>query len=111
MEWIGWLSLIIILCYSSYPRKVKKLEIKVKRLERNQEGGAKMSKIISDLIGKNCKIKAEEALLFSGNTEVACTVLDADDEWIKFTYTDKKNIVKTKILRIDSIDSVELANE
>lgn len=70
-----------------------------------------MSKIISELVGKNCKIKTEEGLLFAGNTEVKGTVLDVDDEWIKFTYSEQKNVIRTKILRIDSIDNVELITE
>lgn len=108
MEWMGWLSFILILCYSAYPGKVKKLEGKVKTLERKVKGENNMSKIISELIGKECVIKTEEALLFAGNNEVKCIVLDADDEWIKFTYKDKKGVEKIKILRIDSLDSVEL---
>lgn len=111
MEFIGWLSFIIILCYSSYPEKVKKLENKVKKLERNQKGDCDMSKIISELIGKECKIKTEEALTFAGNAEVNCTILDVDDEWIKFSYADKKGIKKIKILRIASLDNIELTYE
>jgi len=108
MEWMGWFSFIIIMCYSSYPGKLKKLESKVKKLERNQNGDCEMSKIISELIGKECKIKTEEAIFFAGNAEVNGTVLDVDSEWIKFSYADKKGVEKTKILRIDSLDSIEL---
>lgn len=105
---MGWFSFILVLCYSAYPGKVRKLERKVKILERKVKGDNYMSKIISELIGKECKIKTEEALIFAGNNEVKCIVLDADDEWIKLIYKDKKGIEKTKILRIDSLDSVEL---
>lgn len=111
MEWIGWICLVIIICYSSYPSKVEKLEIKVKKLERYKDGGSQMSKLISDLVGKKCKIMTDEAELFAGSPEAQCTVIDADDEWIKFTYTDKKKNIKTKILRIDSIDNIELISE
>ena len=107
MEWMGWFSFFIILCYASYPGRVKKLESKIKIIEKKQKGDNKMSKIINDLVGKNCKITTEDALV----NEMMCTVLDADDEWIKFTYTDKKNNIKTKILRIDSIENIELSNE
>jgi hypothetical protein len=103
--------LIIILCYSSYPEKVKKLENKVKKLERNQKGDSEMSKIISELIGKECKIRTEEALVFAGNVEVSCSVLDVDDEWVKILYADKKGTNKIKILRIESIDNIELTAE
>lgn len=108
MEWIGLICLAIVLCYSAYPGKVNKLERKVKKLEKKREGGISMSKIISELVGKECKITTEAALALSGSVEVLAKILDVDDEWIKFTYTDKKGNVKTKILRIESIDSVEL---
>lgn len=111
MEWIGWITLVILLCYSAYPGKVRKLESKVKRLERKQGGVDSMSKLMNELVGKSCKIKIADALGLSGSKEIRCMVLDADDEWIKFTYEDKKNITKTKILRIDSIENIELYNK
>lgn len=107
MEWIGWVVFIIILFYISYPGKVRKLESKVKKLQIKQKGDKKMSKIINDLIGKQCKIETEDLII---NDNFDCTVLDCDDEWIKITYTDKKNNVMTKILKIDAIDSIELKN-
>lgn len=111
MEWVGWISLIIILCYSAYPGKVKKLESKVKRLERSQKGDINMSKIICGLVGKSCKIRTEEALVLTGAQEIECDVLDADDEWITIEYYDKKQNKKVKIVRIDSIENIELNAE
>ena len=57
---MGWFSFFIILCYSSYPGKVKRLEKKVKKFERNKKGEGSMSKIISSLVGQVCKIESEE---------------------------------------------------
>lgn len=127
LEWAGGISLVILLCYSAYPGKVEKLERKLKKLEhnqkverlesqlkklgRNQKGEIIMSKIISELVGKTCIIKTDEALSLIGAQTLKCNVLDADDEWIKFTYTDRKQNTKTKILRIDSIDDIELIDE
>ena len=108
LEWLGWFSFIIILCYSSYPDRVKKLEKKIKMLERSEKGDLQMSKIISSLIGEKCKIKTDEALVFSGSVDVIANVLDVDDEWIKFSFVDKKGVTKVKILRIESIDNIEL---
>lgn len=107
MEWVGFISLLIILFYSSYPDKVIRLERKVKCLERNAQGGNNMSKIISSLIGKVCKIEID-GMLFSDNAEGKYTVVDADDEWIKVNYHNKKNNLITKILRIDSIENIEI---
>ena len=38
MEWFGIVALLLMLCYSAYPGKVKRLETKVKRLEKKQRG-------------------------------------------------------------------------
>ena len=105
MEWMGWFSFFIILCYSSYPGKVKRLEKKVKKFERNQKGEGSMSKIISSLVGQVCKIRSEEAIFES--LECNCTILEVDDEWVKILHTNKKGDTKIKILRIEDIKNIE----
>lgn len=77
------------------------LERKVKKLERNVNGGSKMSGIIKDLIGMECTFDGDDFF----NTR--CTVLDADDEWVKLIVHEKKKDL-TKIIRIDNIDSITL---
>lgn len=77
------------------------LERKVKKLERNVNGGSKMSGIIKDLIGMECTIDGD------GFFSARCTVLDADDEWVKLIVHEKKKDL-TKIIRIDNIDSITL---
>ena len=67
-----------------------------------------MSKLICDLVQKECKIKTEDALQLVGNTELVCHVLDADDEWIKVSFMDKKKKQVTKLLRIENISEVEI---
>lgn len=109
MEWFGIMALIIILCYSSYPNKVKRIEAKVKRLERKNKGENTMSKLISELVNKKCKIISDDALAIVGSTELKCMVLDTDDEWIKVQFTDKKKNNKViKLLRIENIDGIEV---
>lgn len=70
-----------------------------------------MSKIISSLVGERCKIKIDEALPFNGSMDVVANVLDVDDEWIKFSFIDKKGVTKIKVLRVDSIDYIEVVSE
>ena len=118
MEWIGWVCLIIILCYSGYPNKVKsleresdKLKKKLKSFERNGENN--MSKLISELVGKKCTIEFSESFDTFFDNKVKCTVISVDDEWLKISY--EKDIKKgekvpvTKIVRIDNIESVEIS--
>ena len=77
------------------------LEIKVKKLERNVNGGSKMSGIIKDLIGMECTIDGD------GIYGHSCTILDADDEWVKLIIHEKKSD-STMIVRLDNIDSITL---
>ena len=74
---------------------------KVKKLERNVNGGSKMSGIIIDLIGMECTIDGD------GFFSTRCTILDVDDEWVKLIVHEKKRDT-TKIIRLDNIDSITL---
>ena len=67
-----------------------------------------MSQLIDDLVGEQCTIKSESILDFAGKTELSCTILDADDEWMKISYTDKKDKQATKLLRIEMIEEIEI---
>lgn len=111
MEWFGLVALCLVFCYSSYPGKVKRLEAAVKRLEKKQKGENYMSKLISELVSKDCKIKSDDALQLVGNTELNCFVLDADDEWIKVRFVDRKKNQIIKLLRIENISEVEIIDE
>lgn len=77
------------------------LERKVKKLERNANGGSKMSGIIKDLIGMECTIDGD------GIYGHSCTILDVDDEWVKLIVHEKKSD-STMIVRLDNIDSITL---
>ena len=81
--------------------RLDRLEQKVKRLERKVNGGSKMSNLIKDLIGMDCIING------NGYYDTRCTVLDADDEWVKLIIHEKKKDL-TKIVRIDTIEEITL---
>jgi hypothetical protein len=110
MEYLGVVAFVLVLSYSGYLKRVKKLERQVKELKRSIKGESAMSKLISELKGKVCLIKDEDenAILTIGSSSIECNVIDVDDEWIKISYKDKKDIIKTKIMRIESIGSIEL---
>lgn len=81
--------------------RLNTLERKVKKLERNVNGGSKMSGIIKDIIGMECTIDGD------GIYGHSCTILDADDEWVKLIVHEKKSD-STMIVRLDNIDSITL---
>lgn len=111
LDWMIWACFICIMLYSSYPGKIRKLEHKIKKLERIQKGNCKMSNIINSLIGKECKIRTDDGFLMGINGESKFSILEADDEWIKLSYLDKKHVTKIKVIRIDSISNIELISE
>lgn len=108
MEWIVPIILTFSLFFCSDTKEIKKLKGKIKKLEKGYKGGCEMSKIISSLVGKQCKIKTDEGTLFSPSGETIFSVLDTDDEWMKLSYIHKKHGEKIKIIRIDSICKIEL---
>ena len=38
---------------------------------------------------------------------MSCKIIDADDEWIKIGYTEKKDKQVVKLMRIENVDSIE----
>lgn len=111
MEWVGFLCLAILIWYSAYPRKVDKIEKKLKKMEKEREregeGENKMSRIISELIGKNCMIDCEDDI----PCDVVCNILDVDEEWVKCSYEDKKKGPQMQIIRVDSIKNIKMVSE
>lgn len=108
MEFFGLIAFVLIMTYSSYPSKVKKLEKQLLAIKRNEKGENAMSKLIGELKGHRCLIKSQEVIFTTSGAAVECEVIDSDDEWIKIRYKDKKEIEKIKILRIENIQDIEL---
>lgn len=63
-----------------------------------------MSDILKELVGKKCKITINDDI-FSGPIE--CSIIQIDDEWMRFSYIDKKLGDIIKIMRIDDLQSVQ----
>ena len=115
MEYFGVFAFIMVLCYSGIPSQVKHLESKVKKITKalsiNNKGESVMSKLINDLVGKKCVVKSEAGLELISNNEIECKVLEADEDWLKIEYVEKKGNTVTMLLRIDEIERVEILND
>ncbi|BBF43512.1 hypothetical protein lbkm_2200 [Lachnospiraceae bacterium KM106-2] len=70
-----------------------------------------MSKIIEKLVGRECKLVIDAEKNILEDDQVDATILEVDEEWVRFTYLDKKKNIKTKIIRIDAIESIEELEE
>lgn len=106
MEFFGFIAFMLLIAYSDYPARVKKIELRIKKLERRLKGEKSMSKILSELINKKCELVSDDGLSLVAKREIECIILDVDDDWIKFTFTDKKGVSKTQIIRVERIEKV-----
>ena len=65
-----------------------------------------MSKMLLDLVGQRCSIKNDEDEFLTGNAEITCHVLAADDEWIKIAYVDESGTRISRLERVETLGSV-----
>ena len=105
MMWVLVFILFMIFFYSNNSKKIKKLENKIKKLERKEKGNIEMSRLLQEMIGKKPTIIGE---LFGTNF---WEVVDVDEEWVKLRYVDNTGKEKIKLQRIEDIQTVEFDGE
>ena len=84
------------------PNKLKRMQGRIKSLERKRKGDKTMLQFLKEMIGKKPTIMSES--IGTNNW----LVVDVDEEWVKLSMTDKKGQTKTKLIRIEDIWSIEL---
>ena len=99
--WV-WIFLpFLVLIYSSQSKKIKRLEKRLKVIERKEKGNIDMSRLLQELIGKNPTIVGQ---VFGTSL---WEVVDVDEEWVKLRRVNKKGKEKFKLQRIEDIQTVE----
>ncbi len=106
MQYLGIVALILAIYGIANLGKVKKLARRVKSLEKKHDGKEKgeISRMFEGLVGKTCKISVCDDFASVKTYQI----LEADDEWLKVSSTNKKGVTKTEMIRVDRIDSVEI---
>jgi len=104
MMWVVFI-LFMIFFYSNNSKKIKKLENRIKKLERKEKGNIEMSRLLQELIGKNPTIVGQ---VFGTSL---WEVVDVDEEWVKLRHIDKEGKEKFKLQRIEDIQTVEFDGE
>ena len=103
--WV-WIFLpFLVLIYSSQSKKIKRLEKRLKVIERKEKGNIEMSRLLKELIGEKPTIVGE--LFGTNNWEV----VDVDEEWVKLRRVDNTGKEKFKLQRIEDIQTVEFDGE
>ena len=95
----------LVLIYTSQSKKIKRLEKRLKVIERKEKGNIDMSRLLQELIGEKPTIVGE--LFGTNNWEV----VDVDEEWVKLRRIDNTGKEKFKLQRIEDIQTVEFDGE
>ncbi|HGL7416132.1 TPA: hypothetical protein ACKC3W_001599 [Streptococcus pneumoniae] len=103
--WVLGFILFMIFFYSNNSKKIKKLENKIKKLDRKEKGDAEMSRLLQEMIGKEPIITG--VYIGPDNWEV----VDVDEEWVKLRSVDNTGKEKFKLQRIEDIQTVEFDGE
>lgn len=108
MEYLGVIAFVFAIVSFAYISKIEKLERKVKQIEKIEKGDKTMSDIIANIVGKKCMLEIDSDYSSVNLYNKICTVIEADDEWIKLSYEDKKAGIKTVIIKADALCSAEI---
>ena len=103
--WVWIFFPFLVLIYSSQSKKIKRLEKRLKVIERKEKGNIEMSRLLQELIGEKPTIVGE--LFGTNNWEV----VDVDEEWVKLRRVDNTGKEKFKLQRIEDIQTVEFDGE
>lgn len=77
MEVFLWIAFVyLLLSYLSDRKKVKQLQVRVKKLQKNTKGENQMSVLLKELVGRKAKIRFDEEFL----TMYEYTILAVDEE-------------------------------
>ena len=100
MEVFLWIAFVyLLLSYLSDRKKVKQLQVRVKKLQKNTKGENQMSILLKELVGRKAKIRFDEEFL----TMYEYTILAVDEEWVKISREFAEGKIETKLVRVDNI--------
>ena len=98
--WIIFIPFIVIF-YASSEKKIKGLNRRIRRLEKQVKGNQDMSRLLEELKGQTVTVTVNG---FGTKYEI----MDIDEDWVKLTRVINKQLSETKLVRIEDIQDVQL---
>ena len=98
--WIIFIPFIVIF-YARSEKKIKGLNRRIRRLEKQVKGNQDMSRILEELKGQTVTVTVNG---FGTKYEI----MDIDEDWVKLTRVINKQLSETKLVRIEDIQGVQL---
>ena len=98
--WIFFIP-FLVLFYTSSEKKIKRLNKRIRRLEKQVKGNQDMSRILEEL-------KGQTATVTVSGVGFEYEILDIDEDWVKLTRVNNKQQSETKLVRIEDIQDIQL---
>ena len=98
--WILFIPFIVIF-YASSEKKIKGLNRRIRRLEKQVKGNKEMSRLLEELKGQTATV------LVSG-VGFEYEITDIDEDWVKLSRENKKKEKESKLVRIEDIQGIQL---
>ena len=99
--WILFIPFMVIF-YASSEKKIKRLNKRIRRLEKQVKGNQDMSRLLEELKGQTVKVTVNDGF----GTEYE--IIDIDEDWVKLSRENKKKEKETKLVRIEDIQGIQL---
>lgn len=98
--WILFIPFLLIV-YASSEKKIKGLNRRIRRLEKQVKGNKEMSRLLEELKGQTVTVTINGL-----GTEYE--IMDIDEDWVKLSREINKQQRETKLVRIEDIQGVQL---
>ena len=98
--WILFIPFIVIF-YASSEKKIKGLNRRIRRLEKQVKGNKEMSRLLEELKGQTVTVTVTG---FGAEYEI----MDIDEDWVKLSRDTIKQQRETKLVRIEDIQDIQL---
>ena len=91
----------LVIVYASSEKKIKKLNKRIKRLEKQVKGNQDMSRLLEEL-------KGQKATVTVSGFGTEYEIMDIDEDWVKLSRENNKQQSETKLVRIEDIQGIQL---
>ena len=91
----------IVIFYASSEKKIKGLNRRIRRLEKQVKGNKEMSRLLEELKGQTVTVTVNG---FGAEYEI----MDIDEDWVKLSRDTIKQQRETKLVRIEDIQDIQL---
>lgn len=97
--WILFIPFIVIF-YASSEKKIKGLNRRIRRLEKQVKGNKEMSRLLEELKGQTVTVTVNG---FGAEYEI----MDIDEDWVKLSREGIKQHRVTKLVRIEDVELIQ----